>query len=171
MMDGQSNSLDQWEPCQSGQLRQVVRRLKIQRRNRTVAKSGGLTVLLLVLLLGGGVLYQQSLAPCDHHEGGITCSETKSMLPDYIAGKLDHELALKVKAHLAHCPDCGPLYQKMMSAMGQPTALHHSGCRSCPCPSPDRQIARARPIRAAGPEGRALEKPPRPLALRSPRAA
>ncbi|MBW3597089.1 MAG: zf-HC2 domain-containing protein [Planctomycetes bacterium] len=67
--------------------------------------------------------------------GGIACSEVRDHLPEYAAGAVPEELAIRIRAHLEECPACQELMRRMQATRTS-AALPHMGpgvARSSPC--------------------------------------
>ncbi len=77
--------------------------------------------------------------PTEYRYGGIACSEVKPLLPDYLAKKLDAELVRKIDVHLTECPDCRPMYRRMVKEMGDMAQMHHT-------PDSDQMRSRGREV-------------------------
>jgi hypothetical protein len=117
MMESPKNSPDQWDACQSGEVRQLVDALKKRRRVRTMQRGGGVALLLMMVLFSSffvmGILPQ-----AERNDGGIVCSKVQQFAEKFRAGDLDAELADKIRAHLKTCPQC----QKRMEEFGMNSA-------------------------------------------------
>jgi hypothetical protein len=47
-------------------------------------------------------------------------------LEDYAAGKLNHDLAERIRVHLEHCPGCNALYENILSSRVQTAQAVHN---------------------------------------------
>jgi hypothetical protein len=89
--------LEDWEPCDSGELRQVVWRVKTERRNRDMLKAGGAVIVLLLCAFAATLIWQQVSQSDSNDYGGISCKEVKSHLAAFAQGKIqDEQLAKRV---------------------------------------------------------------------------
>lgn len=152
--NAQAHSLEDWEPCDGGELRQVVWRVKTDRRNRDIVRIGGVGVILLLCTFAATLVWQQA-NQSGYDYGGITCKEVESHLPAYKEDRLDdRQLVKRIRVHLAECPHCGPLYEKMSqsSAVSKVSASHLAcDCEFCtppaPCKASDEALFAAGPTR------------------------
>lgn len=91
-----------WEPCPPGEVRQLVQRIRGQRRRRAVLQVAtgavGLGLIAGVLLLGR--------TPGDALYGGISCSEVMAQADAFVAGALHGELLDRIEQHLTACSHC-----------------------------------------------------------------
>lgn len=126
-----------WEVCESGDLRRVVRGLRVRRRDRQVARVIGIGGAATVLVLVGFIALTQFRGTSQYNHGNIACEDVRDSLPDYMAGRVDEQLAKKIDMHLATCPECGPMYQKMKSerSTAQNTRHDHPSCCCGSCAS------------------------------------
>lgn len=128
-----------WAACEAGDLRRVVRRLRVRRRDRQAARVIGTGGAAAVLVLVGFIALAQFRGTPQYNYGNIACDSVRENLPDYMAGRVDKHLAAKINRHLAVCPKCGPLYRKMKSdtSVAQHARHDHPSCHCASCsPSP-----------------------------------
>jgi len=124
------NRLEDWEPCEGGELRQVVWRVKTERRNRDIFKVGGVVVVLLLCAFAATLIWEQINQAGQFDYGGISCKEVKSHLAAFKDHKLDdQQLVESIRIHLEKCPHCGAAFKKMSdSASMSQVASHHAAC-------------------------------------------
>jgi hypothetical protein len=128
-----------WEACESGDLRRFVRGLRVRRRDRQAARVIGIGGAAAVLVLVGFIALTQLRGAPQYNYGNIACQDVRDDLPDYMAGRVDEQLAKKIDLHLAACPECGPMFQNMKSEMStaQNPRHDHASCRCTSCsPAP-----------------------------------
>ena len=145
--------LEDWEPCESGELRQMVWRVKTERRNREIIKVGGAFVVLLLCAFAATLIWQQMNASGKYDYGGISCKEVKSHLEAFKEGKIhDQQLVDSLRIHLDKCPHCGPAYKKMSEpATVSQVASQHEAC-GCESHKPFADLENRGPqLLAAGP--------------------
>jgi len=130
-MNDLENRIDQWQPCQSGELECAVRGVRAKRRTRTAFKLGSSVAVLLVLGAAGVFAFQQFNGNQTFTFGGITCEQTQANMEAYSKGTLDAKLVQRIETHLAECQHCGQKYREM-TVKGDPTAVGFSP------PLPDR---------------------------------
>ena len=112
----QSNSTaEPWGACPTGEIARMVERVRGRRRRRRTVRIGGAVAGLLVMVAVGTLAVSQLSGPAEYRYGGIGCSDTRPLLEQYAAGRLDAETTGRIDAHLEQCPHCGPLYRKMKS--------------------------------------------------------
>ncbi len=100
-----------WQECPPGELKQMVGRIRLERRRdfvRTLAKG---TAAVVVLGAGGLVASQWMHTPT---HGKLACSKVTELMPDYKARRLDSDLMERVATHLANCSKCNAHYQEMV---------------------------------------------------------
>lgn len=126
--------LEDWEPCDGGELRQAVWRVKAERRNRDMVKAGGAVVVLLLCAFAATLIWQQVSQSESNDYGGISCKEVKSNLAAFAQGKIqDEQLAKRLRDHLGECPHCGPAYKKMSDSTAVSQIVPHRN--DCDCES------------------------------------
>ncbi|MDP6468073.1 MAG: zf-HC2 domain-containing protein [Pirellulaceae bacterium] len=113
-MNTSEQEQDRWESCPPGTLARTVHGIRARQRDRRRAKIVGLTGGAAVLLLAAAIISQQSgLAPVESPNlGKITCAKVKSLLPAFIAGRLEAAVTGQVESHLDACPHCRERYEK-----------------------------------------------------------
>jgi len=104
----------------------MVRRLRTRRRRRFALQLAGGAALGLLL----GVLFvefrsRSGDSPQDRKIAGVTCSEVRENMDDFVQGRLPKELRAKIAAHLEQCPECEELVREKRSG-----AQRRSGRRS-----------------------------------------
>lgn len=109
-MNSQEQSDDAWIACPPGELVQFAAGLRRRRGRRIVVRAvATLGVAVAVVVAGRWATTNHKpavRAADDYLHAGIYCSEVRSLLADYRAGKLPGDLNSQVKAHLAECPPC-----------------------------------------------------------------
>lgn len=109
-MNSQEQSDDAWIACPPGELVQFAAGLRRRRGRRIVVRAvATLGVAVAVVVAGRWATTNHKpavRADDDFLHAGIYCSEVRSLLADYRAGKLPGDLNSQVKAHLAECPPC-----------------------------------------------------------------
>ncbi|HQU47266.1 MAG TPA: zf-HC2 domain-containing protein [Pirellulales bacterium] len=108
---------DDWQPCPPGLLGGMVQKAR-RRRRHEVLNRGLAAALLVVLTVWGGVFVaSRHQGQGEFDFGGITCSRVRALMPEYMAGKLDVPTSESIRQHLAQCPDCGQLMERMRQQM------------------------------------------------------
>lgn len=92
-----------WQPCATGELAQMVRRLYRRRLFREIASRGWPA---LVLDIPIGYLGWRRWPRGERHYGGIGCREMISLLRAYEEDGLAAARETQVRAHLAECGNC-----------------------------------------------------------------
>lgn len=114
MSKQQQNDLE-WEPCPSGELGRLVRRMESEPQRMAVKwATGAVAATALLALLVVGVYRMRQLPGMEYNFGGVTCSEVRARMQQYLAGEIDAELRERLEVHLAKCPQCAKLKQQMM---------------------------------------------------------
>ncbi|MEX0704594.1 MAG: zf-HC2 domain-containing protein [Planctomycetales bacterium] len=122
------NDLDDWPPCESGEIRSMVDRVRMRRRNR-ITLTGACAALLLVAFGFFGAWSSGLLPPTEPSFGGVACSEVRRLGEQYMMGTLDEATAWKIRAHLEQCPECPRIFEQMRASM-------HVDNRFGPAPEP-----------------------------------
>ncbi len=113
-----------WEPCPPGELQQLAVRLRTERRRIAVRRGARFAAAATLILLAAYATFLGTRrAPNDYLHGGLYCSQVRPLLPDYAAGKLDPEMARKLKGHLDECPPC----RKFLSQLPRQVAVRPGG--------------------------------------------
>lgn len=103
-------SLQNWEACQSGELRQMASRLKTRRRVRSL--GGQFAVVVgLGILLGGGLFMFWSSEPI-----ALTCKQVDVYLTENDSPAkfkaLDQDVLKQIEVHVAKCDQCHKMHAK-----------------------------------------------------------
>jgi len=117
-MNETTSTADSWDACPQGELSRMARSIKSKRRDKVIARVIGAAGAVVIVAVSLTIAAQQLGEPTEPNFGGIVCSDVCPKLQDYMAGKLDEKLAGQIESHLAECPDCGPMFQKMKAEMG-----------------------------------------------------
>jgi len=109
---GRSND---WEPCRSGELRDLASRLRSSRRmGSNLLKLAA--VVLIGAMIGTGVFLYQNRSP-----GGITCQQCSQYLASHGTSEAFHQLDADVRQsivkHVADCPDCHEHFQHRLDKL------------------------------------------------------
>jgi hypothetical protein len=116
MTDNQQKR-DEWNDCPTGELRQMVGRLKATQQ-RARSKQLFSIASACMLLVGGGIFVIGSLLDTGSlRYGGISCSECQANFAAYHdfkneAASLDDSLATSMAAHLEQCQFCRNLFEQ-----------------------------------------------------------
>ncbi len=54
---------------------------------------------------------------------GLTCTEARAMVSDYIDGELDSDAAAALEFHLTSCASCPPLYASLVTTLAELKAM------------------------------------------------
>ncbi len=100
--------LDDWEPCQTGQLSHMAEQLKTRHRQQVVRQflTGGGTVVVAAALLCVAVIGWRAQTP-----DKISCSQVVGMLEAFHRNALDATWVQQITTHLRHCPSCSHEYE------------------------------------------------------------
>jgi|SoiMetStandDraft_2_1073263.scaffolds.fasta_scaffold560479_1 Putative zinc-finger len=104
-----------WGRCPPGEVSRLGRRLRGRRRRRLFLRAA-VTTAAGVFVTGGVLgLWRAFSRPGEYDYGGITCAEVVRLLDDYAAKKLPPADQDRVREHLARCPKCRPLSDRIRS--------------------------------------------------------
>jgi hypothetical protein len=114
-----SSQDEQWQGCQTGEVSELVDRLRVRRRQRHVRQVSVGVVSIAILLLAG-VYAIPHFRLVEPSFGGIVCSEVQSLADEYIAGRLDGGTTERVDTHLEACDHC----REFIANLRQSAASH-----------------------------------------------
>ncbi|QDS94513.1 hypothetical protein FF011L_32920 [Roseimaritima multifibrata] len=121
--DGNSD----WEDCAPGTITGLMKRLKAERRRKSVVRFGPPVVLTVMLVLVawnfGGVASSPSLQnPVGEFDfGGVTCSEVQDSMLEFALGELEPVKQDAFTVHFQKCPACRTKLEAMQDS-GTPVA-------------------------------------------------
>ncbi|MDH3717294.1 MAG: zf-HC2 domain-containing protein [Planctomycetota bacterium] len=142
---------ENWQGCPPGLLRGMVDARRTAQRRRQLQAALSVTAVLVAAGLLGNWALGYLRAPSGNQFGNIACSEVQQRMPDYRAGRLDDELAARVRIHLENCPICGPRFRQAAGSVGQTARLdawnHHGCCASKRTRSPHKAVAGSSALR------------------------
>ncbi len=111
--DAEHKSDSEWQACPSGEVAELVGRLRARRRHETFRQVALGTAALCLVLIAGSALIHRGFKPADPNFGGITCTEVAEHAEAYVAGTLDADLTQRIDMHLSRCPFCRDLIDQM----------------------------------------------------------
>lgn len=118
-MPDEVQKTENWQDCPSGLLRGMVDARRTARQRRQLQAALSVTAILVAAGLLGNWAIGYLRAPSGRQFGNIACSEVQQRMPDYRAGRLDDELAERVRIHLENCPMCGPRFRQAAGSARQ----------------------------------------------------
>jgi hypothetical protein len=121
--DSANNNADDWNDCSSGEVSQMVHRLRSERRTHQIFQTTSAAV-IVALVMVSGYFIKQTVLPSEsgHVVAGIYCSEVRKLGKDYTAEKLDENKSAQIKHHLADCESCRRFIENMMKGSHPPDA-------------------------------------------------
>lgn len=129
-MSGTGQHQDGWQACPTGALSQFARDDRGRRRRVLLLKSSGAAALAL-LLVGVSLSAFNSRQSREPKFGGITCTEVRRHAAEYRAGRLNDDLASKIRLHLEQCSECQSRWKIMQAASrGEEAHAAHCSCDS-----------------------------------------
>lgn len=109
----------QWIPCSRGVLKKAAT-TQVDRRRKFLKLIAGSTVLAAV---GGGTALGVRLSKTPQRAkksrnslpvlGGIACITVVELMPNFVDGKLEKQVAEQVTSHLMDCPKCRGMYTQL----------------------------------------------------------
>jgi len=103
-----------WQECPTGEVGQLVSRLRTRRRRQTLTQAAvGVTGLCLLVVAGFFAIPSATVTEGEPSYGGITCSEVRRQAVAYVSGTLDQLIAEKIKSHLDECGSCRRRIEQM----------------------------------------------------------
>ena len=117
--DPRSTDEQGWRPCSRGILQQVAE-VELNRRRKILKLIAGGTALAAV---GGGVglgVFLDKKQPADKRNGlpmygGVVCASVMDLMPSFLEGKLDEDMAQRTTVHLMDCLKCRKMYDQLCS--------------------------------------------------------
>ena len=113
------DALGDWQPCATGELAQMVKRLHRRRLFRQIASRGWPALVLAIPIC---YLGWRSWPRGERHYGGIGCREMLLLLHDFEEDSLTSKKKAQVRAHLAECDNCW-LMQQYRKAQDEHTSV------------------------------------------------
>ena len=126
-MSDQTYSSDEWQPCPSGQITGMVQRLQAARRSRAVRRAIVPAAGVLLFAAAGFYFSQSQPGGMFFQPGGLSCDEVQRHLPAYAKGKVSPELSRQLEEHLADCPECRKMHEKMGGRVAVPSLHARAG--------------------------------------------
>ena len=119
--NGNPPSDDDWQPCVSGQITGMVQRLRAKQRASAIRRMAVPATAVLLLVLAGFYYNGQSRpGGMFFKPGGLSCDEVHEYLPAYAKGQVSPERARQLEEHLADCPECRKMHEKMGGRVAVP---------------------------------------------------
>lgn len=108
-MDLGKDAGSSWQPCDTGEVGGLVKRLRRQRRRGDVWRAAVTgTCLAAVALLAFWMLPGQREAGA-----AITCREVHDLADAYVAGQVEAEKSDRIRRHLDHCRTCREVVDRL----------------------------------------------------------
>lgn len=105
-----------WDSYPPGEVYRLGKRLRERRARRQFLRGAAATAAGLLVTGGAFGLWWAASGSRDYDYGEITCSQVMPLLNDYLARKLPPTEQARVRDHLALCPRCRPVVEKIHSA-------------------------------------------------------
>jgi predicted anti-sigma-YlaC factor YlaD len=110
--NGEQNLASSWVPCPAGELERLSQRLRKRRQRRTFLRVAAASV--AVAATGGGlVVWLRPREPREFNFAGLTCTQVQNAAMAYAQNELDADMRDRVREHVAQCPRCRPLFERM----------------------------------------------------------
>lgn len=122
-----------WGPCPPGTLSGLTAALKRRRRERLAWRAAAVASVLLAAATAGWYGPRAVVPDAEVQiHGGLTCREVRQRLPDYLHGRVAGGLVHQIEQHLAECPPCRDVWQRMQAdALPQGAARRGAVCPRC----------------------------------------
>ncbi len=101
-----------WNDCPPGALAGLSHRAQRRRLLRLAAQTVS-AVAVLAIVGFGGFFWRLRRQMQEYQFFGMTCSDVRELLPDYLAGKLDEKRAEVLERHVSRCPNCAGFRPQM----------------------------------------------------------
>ena len=118
--NGNPPSDDDWQPCVSGQITGMVQRLRAKQRASAMRRMAVPATVVLLLVVAGFYFGQSWPGGMFFKPGGLSCDEVHEYLPAYAKGQVSPERARQLEEHLADCPECRKMHEKMGGRVAVP---------------------------------------------------
>lgn len=108
-MDLGKDAGSSWQPCRTGEVGALVKRLRRQRRRRDVRRAAVTGACLsAIALLAFWMLPGQREA-----DAAMTCREVHDLADAYVAGQVEAEKSDRIRRHLDHCRTCREVVERL----------------------------------------------------------
>ncbi len=104
-MTAAPNAPQDWNECPPGEIGGLVESLQSRRRRKTLQQAAGAsaTVVVFAFLVTG---WFSGWFPQSQPLHAISCQKVHSLAPEYVAGRLNADLNVKIREHLQECQRC-----------------------------------------------------------------
>ena len=118
-----NDKADDWNDCSSGEVSQMVNRLRAGHRRHQILQTTSAAV-IVTIVLASGYFIKQVVLPSESGQvvAGIYCHEVRQLGKGYVAEELDENKSAQIKNHLADCESCRRFIENMMKNSQQPDA-------------------------------------------------
>ncbi len=132
-MTGNDGRSEKWKPCPPGTLANIAGAMRRERRRRWAVQvvSAALGILLAAVFIYWFERPPNDPGPTEFHYGGISCTEVRQQMQQYMMGQASPEVREKIRAHLAECKPCQELLRQMGHTVSAVSPHGHSA--DCPC--------------------------------------
>lgn len=117
---------DHWKKCPAGELQRMTQGIRAHRRKMTVRRIYATTGLLVLVLVAVITVYEFSRRSLSL-PAPLACRDVQPLLANYIGGRLDPELATRIRFHLENCEHCEAEYHRLLSSTGHTRPLPPTG--------------------------------------------
>lgn len=107
---------EEWNSCQSGEIRGMVASLRREQRQHMIKQGAG--VAIPVILLGFfSVMTMNGPPPPQRDQRMMTCHEVIQNAEAYVAGRLSDLVNGRIEVHLEGCPYCQSHIQTLRAGL------------------------------------------------------
>lgn len=111
-MNAKQTESDNWEACPPGEVGSLVTGLRRRRRVHNSKLAAGIAAsVLFVVLLGNFAL--TTLSKPAPEFAAMNCRQLQGLAQDYVDGKLEEKVAVRVEQHAKKCKRCQALIARL----------------------------------------------------------
>ena len=111
-----TSTAENWTRCEPREITNLARRLRARRRRR-VGGAAALIGLSAAVLLAVWLYPRRDQGP---DFAGIPCERVMELADAYAAGQLSPQLQDQISRHIALCPHCRPMFERMQKVSSHP---------------------------------------------------
>ncbi len=108
----------EWGPAPANEVARLGKRLRRRSSRRQFLRAAA-TAASVIAAGGSAWLFWTNSGEREYDFAGIRCSEVIRRGKDYMAGRVLESARGQIATHIARCPHCGPLFEKMEADMSR----------------------------------------------------
>jgi len=110
----------------------MVSRIHSRRRKQAIGQVASIAVAVFIgVAVTAYFLPFRQGASKEYYYGGVACHTVKANMIRYLANDLPADETQRFHLHIAQCPKCGPLYERMTGHQQARSECHDPNCPHC----------------------------------------